>query len=299
MNLVVIMTGATSGIGLAAATQLRVVPGVRLLVGKRASTTDTDFLPLDLESLNSVRCFADAVKDALPEAATIAALVLNAGVQFGSANHRTRDGFETTFAVNHLAHYLLLRLLMPRLAFGARVVITTSNLHDARTNHIAPPEHADAQKLACGRPELSKSQDRRSGIRAYAASKLCNVLTARALASSALAQDRNLRVIAFNPGFIPGTKLTRHQPLSFRLPFSIVAPIMSRLNKGNTLLDAGSHLASLVLGNTVPPKGRIYASLVKGHITWPDPSLLANDDAVMKELWCKSAGMVSLPDHNQ
>jgi NAD(P)-dependent dehydrogenase (short-subunit alcohol dehydrogenase family) len=52
-------------------------------------------------------------------------LVLNAATQFGNVDQRTEDGFETTFAVNHLAHYLLLPLLRPRLADGAIVVITT------------------------------------------------------------------------------------------------------------------------------------------------------------------------------
>jgi len=133
-------------------------------------------------------------------------------------HQRTEDGFETTFAVNHLAHYLLLRLLMPRLVSGAIVVTTTSNLHDPKTNQIAPPEHADGEKLARGQIELSNnSPGSRSAIRAYATSKLCNLLTARALASSAFAQERGLRVIAFNPGLTPGTQLTRNHPLAFRL----------------------------------------------------------------------------------
>jgi len=296
---VVVMTGGTSGIGLAAARQLQLVPSVRLLVGARVRTPDADSLPLDLERLSSVKSFAAAVHASLPVPATIHALVLNAGVQFGHTNQRTPDGFETTFAVNHLAHYLLLRLLMPRLAFGARVVITTSNLHDPKTNPIAPPEHADAGKLARGQPELGKSQGPLSGLRAYAASKLCNVLTARALATSDFAQDRDLRVIAFNPGFIPGTKLTRHQPPSFRVPFSILAPVLSRLRRTNTLLGGGSCLADLSLGRIVPPAGRLYASQVKRHMTWPDPSVMVGDDVVMKKLWCESAEMVGVPKNSE
>ncbi|WP_420115160.1 hypothetical protein [Pseudactinotalea sp.] len=46
------------------------------------------------------------------------------------AASRTVDGLETSFAVNHLAHYLLLRLLLPTLAHRARVVLTTSGPHD-------------------------------------------------------------------------------------------------------------------------------------------------------------------------
>ncbi|MEL4428111.1 hypothetical protein AAEH84_20380, partial [Shewanella indica] len=70
-------------------------------------------LPLDLASLASVRSFAAALPDE-----PITHLILNAGGQRSDDRARTIDGFETTFASNHLAHYLLLRLLMPRLALG-------------------------------------------------------------------------------------------------------------------------------------------------------------------------------------
>ncbi len=134
-----IMTGGTAGIGLAAAQQLRQRSDVRLLVGARGKpNTDTEVLPLDLASLASVRNFAALVEERLGEA-EIDALVLNAGVSGGNLDQRTEDGFEMTFAVNHLAHYLLLRLLMPRLAFGAVVVITTSDTHDPKIIPFASP----------------------------------------------------------------------------------------------------------------------------------------------------------------
>jgi NAD(P)-dependent dehydrogenase (short-subunit alcohol dehydrogenase family) len=81
--------------------------------------------------------------------APIDALVLNAGLSPHSDSNRTADGFETTFAVNHLAHYLLLRLLMPHLAPRTIVVLTTSSTHDPAAKTILPaPRHADAQMLA-------------------------------------------------------------------------------------------------------------------------------------------------------
>src|SRR5208282_6308458 len=75
---------------------------------------------------------------------------------------RTSDGFETTFAVNHLAHYLLLRLLLPRLARGAVVVMTTSGTYDpAEKTIIPPPRHAKARLLAY--PDLDPALTRRRG----------------------------------------------------------------------------------------------------------------------------------------
>ncbi|MFG1428038.1 SDR family NAD(P)-dependent oxidoreductase [Roseixanthobacter glucoisosaccharinicivorans] len=129
----IVMTGGTNGIGLAAAEEIRRAPGVRLLVGARSKApSKLKTLPFDLARLASVRSFAAAVEQWLDDT-SIDGLVLNAGMQVRDINQRTEDGFEPTFAVNHLAHYLLLRLLSPKLAPGAVVVITTSNLHDPKT----------------------------------------------------------------------------------------------------------------------------------------------------------------------
>jgi NAD(P)-dependent dehydrogenase (short-subunit alcohol dehydrogenase family) len=293
----IVMTGATAGLGLLASAQMRRAPEVRLLVGARGETPPgVESRPLDLARLASVRSFAARVEEWLGEA-SLDGLVLNAGMQVGDVRQRTDDGIETTFAVNHLAHYLLLRLLMPRLSSGAIVVITTSNLHDPKTNAVAPPRHADVEKLARGQvgdsPHL---RDPMAVMRAYATSKLCNVLTARALASSAFAQERGLRVIAFNPGFTPGTQLIRNHPLGLRLLFAVLVPILSPILRMNTLAGSGDLLADLALGRVAPPAGRLYASQVKRRLTWPDPSELASDDAVMAKLWRDSAALVGLPE---
>ena len=293
----IVMTGASAGIGRVAARVLTTEPNVRLVAGGRTKPASvTEFLPLDLTSLASVRDFAVAVRQALGET-RIDALVLNAGMQFGNTKHRTVDGYETTFAANHLAHYLLLRLLMPRLSMGAVVVITTSNLHDPNTNPVAPPEHADAKLLSAGKVEAAEPPSLRSGVRAYASSKLCNMLTAESLASSASAHEHQLRVIAFNPGFTPGTKLTRHHSLLFRLPFSVVTRVISAFRRVNTVVSGGDMLAGLVNGRIAAPQGRIYASQIRRELQWPTPSAMAVDDAVMTKLWRDSAELVGVPEN--
>jgi NAD(P)-dependent dehydrogenase (short-subunit alcohol dehydrogenase family) len=88
-----------------------------------------EMLPLYLMRLENVRSFASAVDRELGPA-QINSLVLNAGLLFPNDDTRSADGFEAAFAVNHLAHYLLLRLLLPRLAQGATVILTTSGAHD-------------------------------------------------------------------------------------------------------------------------------------------------------------------------
>jgi NAD(P)-dependent dehydrogenase (short-subunit alcohol dehydrogenase family) len=295
----IVMTGGTAGIGFAAAQQMQENPDIRLLVGARNQPpAGLEFLPLDLTKLASVRSFAAAAEERLGHT-SIDGLVLNAGILGRDIRQRTGDGFETTFAVNHLAHYLLLRLLMPRLAPGATVVITTSNLYDPKTNRSNPPEHADAEMLARGQVELRNSQGSRLGMRAYAASKLCNVLTARALASSTSAQNLGLRLIAFNPGLTPGTGLARGQSLVVRFAFAFVTRILSVILRMNTIASGGDFLVGLTLGRIVPPEGRFYASQDKRHLTWPDISELASDDAVMVKLWQDSAALVHLPEASQ
>jgi NAD(P)-dependent dehydrogenase (short-subunit alcohol dehydrogenase family) len=292
----IVMTGGTAGIGLAAAERMRRAGDVRVLVGARDQAPDgVETRPLDLARLASVRCFASSVGDWLGDGVMIDALVLNAGTQVRDLNQRTEDGFETTFAVNHLAHYLLLRLLTPRLADGAIVVVTASNLHDPNTNPIAPPAHADARLLARGQVMRSPgAKDAMAVMRAYAASKLCNVLTTRALALSDEARARRLTVIAFNPGFTPGTQLTRNHSLAIRSLFSLAVPILGMFQRPNTVAAGGNLLADLALGRIVAPEARLYASQVRGELTWPQPSELASDDAVAARLWRDSAAMVGL-----
>ena len=292
---IVVMTGATAGIGQLAAQRISCTTRARLIVGARSEPPRWgEAFKLDLASLASVRTFAATVEKEIA-GAKIDVLILNAGLGTVPAGTATEDGFEATFAVNHLAHYLLLRLLMPLLATGARVVITTSNTHDPRTSP-APPRHADAIRLA--HPQTDPESDGSAfaaAFRAYSSSKLCNLLTARALAASPLAQERKLTVIAFNPGFTPGTGLGRSLPLPLRLATRIVPwRILGRFLRINTAAHGGETLADLALGRIEPPEGHLYASIVSRELAWPDPSELAQDDDVMSKLWLDSARLVGV-----
>lgn len=288
----IVMTGATAGFGEVAAQQISRSLHTRLIVGARTyrAVGEITVLPLDLARLTNVRAFADAVIERL-DGARIDALVLNAGAQFPNVEQRTEDGFETTFAVNHLAHYLLLRLLLPQLAEHARVIITTSDTHDSKTNPIAPPLHADAERLA--HPGGGSERRFMAGFRAYSVSKLCNLLTARALTAMPEAKARHFCVIAYNPGFTPGTALVREWPIPVRVLMAAIT-FMRPVLRLNTIEQAGDILAQLTLGEITPPDGRIYASLVKRRLTWPDPSDLALRDDLMNALWSDSARLVGL-----
>jgi NAD(P)-dependent dehydrogenase (short-subunit alcohol dehydrogenase family) len=294
----IVMTGATSGLGELAAARMTAA-GARLLVGARSPGPHTvDGLPaLDLARLDSVRRFAAAVGDHLGST-PIDVLVLNAGVSFHGIDRRTADGYETTFAVNHLAHYLLLRRLLPKLARGGRVVITSSSVHDPELGGtLPPPRHATATLLA--NPELDPDRDtnpRAAGGHAYTASKLCGLMTARTLATRPEALAKQLTVLAYDPGPTPGTGLSRNFSLPIRLLWSLLGTRLGALvPRMNSRRAAGHTLADLCLGTITPPAGQLYASLVRGRLTWPQPSKTACDRAAGEALWQDSAALIGLP----
>jgi NAD(P)-dependent dehydrogenase (short-subunit alcohol dehydrogenase family) len=285
----VVMTGGTAGFGAVAANRISDTPNTRVILGARdAKNSSIEALPLDLARLSNVRSFVQELTKKL-DGTKIDILILNAGAQFGNTRHRTEDGFESTFAINHLAHYLLLRLLTPSLAKNATVVITTSDVHDPKLNPLGPKE-LDPETLA--HPN-GRRKGFIPGFRAYSSSKLCDLLTARAFEVSTDARMNEIRVIAYNPGLTPDTSLYRAWPWwakSMMASASLVRPLAGI----NTIEQAANAIADLGLGIIVPPTDRSYASLEKGRLTWPDPSELAQSDAAMKELWVDSAYMVGM-----
>ncbi|MBA2519696.1 MAG: SDR family NAD(P)-dependent oxidoreductase [Chloroflexia bacterium] len=301
--LTMVMTGGTSGFGAISAERLTLSGNARLILGARRPTSVGESIPLDLTELDAVRAFATSVRDRLGDT-PVDALVRNAGVILPDVTGRTVDGFETTFAVNHLAHYLLLRLLLPALADRAIVVLNTSGTHDP-ANHagLAPPRHADAELLA--HPDRDPDRDtrpRKAGEHAYTASKLCTALTARSLSGDPDVQTRRFTVVAYDPGQVFGTGLAKDLSFPLRIAWSLLGtPVLGwplrRINRNlNSRTAAGNTLADLALGLATPPNGRTYAALRRTQLTWPDPSELARRDELAQALWNDSARLVGLSD---
>ncbi|CAL9428904.1 SDR family NAD(P)-dependent oxidoreductase [Streptomyces sp. IPPR8] len=295
---VIVMTGATAGLGAHALRTLAAQPATRVIVGARgtgrAVPQGVEVVPLDLASLADVRRFADTVIARL-DGARIDILILNAGMQSAATGARSADGYELTFAVNHLAHYLLARLLMPHVADYGRLVITTSDTHDPAITPIAP-KGLDPKALA--HPEKGGFG---TGIRAYSSSKLCNLLTAQSFAASQEVRDRKIDVIAFNPGLTGGTSLGREASRARKALMTVlmgtVFKIAGRFKPEyvmGTPERAGEQLAAVAAGDVAPPPGRLYVSLVKGEATFPDPSELARSRTARDQLWNESAAMTGL-----
>ncbi|MCM2414241.1 oxidoreductase [Streptomyces sp. RKAG290] len=190
-----VVTGANSGIGLITARELA-RRGARVLLacrdekrGKAAVSrirgavrgADVEFAALDLADLSSVREFAAAYT---PDRLDL--LINNAGVM-ALPYGRTADGFETQFGVNHLGHFALTGLLLPKLLDtpGARVVSVSSGLHALSDIDMG---------------DLNSERNYRRWI-AYGRSKTANLLFIHELARRAAVAGSGLVAAAAHPGY--------------------------------------------------------------------------------------------------
>ncbi len=193
---VVVITGATSGIGLVAAGKLAAM-GARLVLVARDRTRGEAALGelpqprsggshsihyADLSRIGDMKRVASEIAAAEPQ---IDVLINNAGALFGS-RQRSSDGLEMTFALNHLSYFVVTLGLRERLeaTAGARVVNTSSDAHKgARLNFM------DLQ-----------SAERYRGFGVYGRSKLCNILFTRELARRW--RDTGVTANCLHPGFV-------------------------------------------------------------------------------------------------
>jgi NAD(P)-dependent dehydrogenase (short-subunit alcohol dehydrogenase family) len=200
-----IITGANSGIGLAAAEELAAHgASVTLAVRDRVrgdaaaqrisarATGPVEVASLDLADLASVRDFATTWSDTHPDGLDL--LVNNAGVM-AIPRRETADGFEMQLGTNHLGHYALTGLLADALTDDARVVTVSSGAH-----RFGRMDFDDLQ-----------SEQGYQKWRVYGQSKLANILFGLELHRRASAADVPLRSIAVHPGYA-ATNLQRVGP---------------------------------------------------------------------------------------
>ncbi|KAI8803031.1 hypothetical protein BJ742DRAFT_830981 [Cladochytrium replicatum] len=219
----VIVTGSTAGLGYECARRIatehsathRVVIASRGLSGvstavesiqKLLKDEDKDAVvacgvQLDLNSLESVKSFAAWASQEYP---TLDGLVLNAGIVPPSMV-LSKDGLESTFAVNHLGHFYLTQLLLPNILRSnqPRVIVISSGMHNGMYNNGPSPKWTAQSPAdwAYGDPSVY------SALAAYPFSKLCNVLFAHEL--RARVADPRLTILVFDPGFCQTTGLRR------------------------------------------------------------------------------------------
>jgi retinol dehydrogenase 12 len=193
---VVVITGGTSGIGRVAAERLAGMGARLVLVARDRARGETAMARLrermpgaahrihygDLSQVTEMKRVAAEISEAEPR---IDVLVNNAGALF-SSRRVTEDGLERTFALNHVAYFVLTHGLRERLAAAApaRVVNVASDAHQG-----ARLDFSDLQSAAGYR-----------GFAAYGRSKLCNILYTRELARRWV--GRGITINSLHPGFV-------------------------------------------------------------------------------------------------
>nr|XP_004664572.2 dehydrogenase/reductase SDR family member 13 [Jaculus jaculus] len=274
-----VVTGANSGIGKMTALELarrgaRVVLACRSRERGEAAAFDLRqesgnneviFMALDLASLASVRAFATAFLSSEPR---LDILIHNAGI---SSCGRTRETFNLLLRVNHVGPFLLTHLLLPRLRMCApsRVVVVSSAAH--RRGRL------DFTRL--NRPVVGWRQE----LRAYADSKLANVLFARELATQL--EGTGVTCYAAHPGPVNSELFLRHLPGWLQPVLRPLAWLVLRAPQGG----AQTPLYCALQEGLEPLSGRYFANC---HVEEVLPA--ARDDRVAHRLWEASKRLAGL-----
>ncbi len=273
---IALITGANVGIGrvtaltlskqgyqlfLAGRSQARtqaVIDEIRALHQREDAAT---FLPLQLDDLESVKNCADLF---LKTGLDLHLLVNNAGL--AGAKGLTRQGFELAFGVNHLGHFLLTHLLMPRLIASApaRVVNVASRAHLLARNGI-PWE------------DLQKPSSSLTGISEYAVSKLANILFNAQLAKELAGTQ--VSCYALHPGVVD-TQVWREVP-------QFLQPIMKW--RGMLTPEQGAQTSLYCALEAPAAETGLYYDKCKIKTS----SVYAQDPVAAQKLWESSAQWVS------
>jgi NAD(P)-dependent dehydrogenase (short-subunit alcohol dehydrogenase family) len=265
----VVLTGATRGIGAAAAVQLARQGAGLALAGRdparvaetaraaRAAGAVVSEHVADLTRLDEVRRLAAELRERYDH---IDVLANNAGAMF-TERHVTPDGLERTFALNHLGPFLLTTLLLDRLD-GGRVVTTASDAHTG-----GALDFADLQSERSFRP-----------MGTYGTTKLCNILFTRELARR---EAGRLTANCFHPGVVR-TGFGKNDGLLYKAGLTLAGPFLRSPARG---------ARSLVWLALSEEAGRLTGAYVvyEKPVT---PSPAAQDDMLAAALWRRSEELV-------
>jgi NAD(P)-dependent dehydrogenase (short-subunit alcohol dehydrogenase family) len=269
----VVITGASSGVGRAAARELASLGATVAVVGRNPDRTHAvadevggKAYLADFQQLASVRSLAEQLLEDLPQ---IHVLANNAGGLLGPAT--TVDGFDATFQQNHLAAFLLTSLLLPRLLDTAATAPEGSVriIQTASTANVFGHVRIDDLDMKVWDP---------TGWRRYGTSKLENILFTRELARRLAATP--VSAYAFHPGFIG----SRFGPNN-----AAFAAISTRL--GRSPEDGAQPLVRLAASPRLSaPSGNYFDRLrAPGRV-----ARQANDGRIATQLWAASVERAGL-----
>lgn len=308
----IIVTGASSSIGLLAARALASRPDVHVVMAVRNPSKaiaaakeqglvpgSYSVLPVDLSSLASVRSFVTSFQQGPYR--SLSALICNAAIWHprDKSARFTDDGLDETLQVNHLGHFLMANLLLPRLkAAKGRVVFLATQTHNPDTIPGMIPPQADLGDLSgLGLNVTPGTIDGKKfePTKAYKDSKVCNVLTMTEM-HKRFASD-GVVVSAVFPGCIAGSELFREKRGWFRWFFPLFQKYVTR--QFVSVEEAGRRVALLATDARFGDSGLYWqwrGNYLKGTAdTVPTPIAPTEREADKAErLWEISEKLVGL-----
>ena len=300
----VLITGANVGIGFATARFLASHPDWHVLLACRTESkaesaialirrthrgARVGFVPLDLFSFASVRRLPEEL--AAMNIPPLSGLILNAGGINMKAKSLefSEDGFERTFQLNFLGHFLLVNLLVKRMAGPARIIFVSSDLHDpaaTKMGKLMPPKFGPVRDLAYGAGAAAKMQP----MARYGTAKMFAMMAAYELDRRLRESHKPMTVNSWSPGVVPTTQAGRD-----------MNPIMKRIMTSGWFVSfMGSHLsteeeAARALGGLLVDSkyAGVSGRYFDGFKEIPS-SAESRDETKARTVWEQSAQLVGL-----
>ncbi|TMW59572.1 hypothetical protein Poli38472_004641 [Pythium oligandrum] len=285
---VFLVTGGNSGLGYQASLDLakmenthvivtgrsaeRVQAAVDKIKAEAASSSVVEGEVLDLGSLKAIQEYVTKFKG---RGLTIDALMCNGGVQIMTKTP-TVDGYESTFAINHLGHFYLTTLLRD---VTRRVVIISSETHDPAEMATTPsPNVSDLEQLAHG-------YEKYEGNEAYTTSKLCNLLFMKEFVRR---YPNGPEFIAYTPGFTPDTALLRNTGMDVAMIVKICE--QNNIPISSTVVSGG--VMARLCADDWAANGWTTDMYIRVSVPY-EPSVQAKDPALARSLWEKSEELIA------
>jgi NAD(P)-dependent dehydrogenase (short-subunit alcohol dehydrogenase family) len=247
---------------------------------------------LDLFSLASVRRFPKTIAEiSLPP---LGGLILNAGGINMKAKSLefSEDGFERTFQLNFLGHFLLANLLISQMSQEARIIFVSSDLHDpaaTRMGKIMPPRYGPVEDLA----RAIGSAANLKPMARYGTAKMYAMMAAYELDRRLRTSKSSIAVNSWSPGVVPTTQAGRD-----------MNPIMKRIMTSRWFVNfMGSHLsteeeAGRLLGELLisPRYSGVHGKYFDGSREIPS-SVESRNERKAGAVWEQSTKLVGLPKY--
>jgi NAD(P)-dependent dehydrogenase (short-subunit alcohol dehydrogenase family) len=302
VNGTALITGATSGLGRAAAFALArrgrpLVLVVRdLRRGEQTATAIVEAFPGvrvdvrhgDLSCLVSVRTLVDDLldADAVPDV-----IVCNAGLQVVDGIRRSRDGLELTMATNVVGHVAMLEPLLGHLRPGSRILTLGSETHRGGLRAFGFPPARWTGMPALLEPPPGAPDGAGAGRVRYSTSKLACIALAYEI--DRRWSDRGVRAACFDPGLMPETGLARQYPASVRATYAALTPVLVRVPGAARVAVSAENLAWLA---SDPAAEGLMGSYVSGRRARRS-SDLSYRNGLGAEVWDGSVAAVASAGH--